>query len=269
MAAGMMPAAMIWLTALLASSTELKIARIARWCCGLGVRRTQTLVTIASVPSLPVKTPIRSSPGRIVDRPELNDRAVAEHGLHAEHVVDGHAVLERVRTAGIGGHVAADGAGALARRVGGEVEAGAGQGLSEPQVGHARLDHGHPVAQVDLEDSIHPGQHDHHAAADRTILVCPSAKSGRLAGPCQRQATARQAGARSARDHRRAVSPTEFDDLGNLPRGARQNHRLGPVPLDREGVTIVDRQFRRRREHVLAAECRSKLGNEAWASTRL
>ena len=69
-------------------------------------------------------------PGRIVDRSELDDRAVGQHGFQAEHVVDGHAVLERVRAAGVGGHVAADRAGALARRIGGEVIAGAGQGLA-------------------------------------------------------------------------------------------------------------------------------------------
>ena len=105
-------------------------------------------------------------PGGTIDRSELDDRAVAEHGLQAEDVVDGHAVLERVRAAGVGGHVAADRAGALARRIGGEMVAGAGQGLGEPQVGHARLDHGHAVAQVDLEDFVHPREHDHHAAAD-------------------------------------------------------------------------------------------------------
>ncbi len=61
-AAGIMPAAMISLIALVASSTVLKIARKVRWSCGSGVRRTQTLVTIASVPSLPTSTPIRSNP---------------------------------------------------------------------------------------------------------------------------------------------------------------------------------------------------------------
>ena len=139
MAVGMMPAAMIWLTALAASSSELKTARIARQSCGFGVKRTQILVTMAKVPSLPTSTPIRSSRqatgqvrsaanalgqsgmGPPFRRPKLDDRAVVEHGLEAEDVIDRHAVLERVRAAGVGGHVAADGAGALARRVGGEV----------------------------------------------------------------------------------------------------------------------------------------------------
>ena len=45
----------------------------------------------------------------------------------AEDVVDGDAVLERVRPAGVGGDVAADRAGPLARRIGGVVVAGAGE----------------------------------------------------------------------------------------------------------------------------------------------
>ena len=182
-------------------------------------------------------------PGGTIDGSELNDRAVAQHGLHAENVVDGHAVLERVWAAGVGGHVAADRAGALARRIGGEVVTGAGQGLREPQVGHARLDHGHPVAEVDLEDLVHAGEHDHHAAG-------------------QRQAAAGQTGSGPASNHRRAVPLTQPDDLGNLPRGTGQDHRVGPAPFDREGVAIVDRQLRRRREHVLAAECRTEVGNQ-------
>ena len=157
-------------------------------------------------------------------------------------MVDGDAVLERVRSAGIGGHVAADGAGALARRIGGKVVTGAGQGLRELQVGHARLDQGHPVAEIDLKDLVHAREHDDHAAA-------------------QRQAAAGQAGSGPASNHRRAVLLAQPHDLGNLLRGTGQYHRVGPAPLDREGVAIVDRQLRRRREHVLAAECRTKVGD--------
>ena len=125
--------------------------------------------------------------GEMIDRAKLQDRAVAEHGFQAEHVVDGDAIFERMRAAGIGGHVAADGAGALARRVGGIVIARAGQRLGEPQVGHAGLDHCHAIARVDLEDPIHPRQHDHHGAAGG-------------------QTAAGQTGSRPAGDHRRAVA---------------------------------------------------------------
>ena len=67
-------------------------------------------------------------PGRIFGgTAESDDLALGRDDLEAEDVVDGDAVLERVRAAGVGGHVAADGAGALARRIGGVVVAGAGQ----------------------------------------------------------------------------------------------------------------------------------------------
>ncbi len=49
---------------------------------------------------------------------ELDDRAIGQHHFDAQHVIDGDAVFERVRAAGVGGHVAADGAGPLARRIG-------------------------------------------------------------------------------------------------------------------------------------------------------
>ena len=55
--------------------------------------------------------------------PSCDDAAVGQDDLDAEDVVDGDAVLERVRPAGVGGDVAADGAGALAGRVGGVVVA--------------------------------------------------------------------------------------------------------------------------------------------------
>ena len=56
----------------------------------------------------------------------VDDAAVGQHQLDAEDVVDRDAVLERVRAAGVGGDVAADGAGPLARRVGGEVDSRVG-----------------------------------------------------------------------------------------------------------------------------------------------
>ena len=47
-----------------------------------------------------------------------NHFAIGQHHLEAEHVVGRDAVFERVRPAGVGGHVAADGASRLARRIG-------------------------------------------------------------------------------------------------------------------------------------------------------
>ena len=70
----------------------------------------------------------------------LDDRAVGQDQLDPADVVDRHAVLEGVRPARVGRHVAADRAGPLARRVGGVVEPRAGQGPGQPDVDHAGLD---------------------------------------------------------------------------------------------------------------------------------
>ena len=83
-----------------------------------------------SVPSLPTIVPTRSSPGESLGRAaELHDVAVGRHQFDAQHVVDRHAVFERVRPAGVRGDVAADRAGALARWIGRVVIAGARERL--------------------------------------------------------------------------------------------------------------------------------------------
>ena len=97
-----------------------------RTAFGLRVSRTQTLVTMAKRPLAADDRAGQVEPGRIFGRAaDLHDAAVGQHGLDAQHVIDGDAVLERVRPAGVGGHVAADRAGPLARRIGGVVIAGA------------------------------------------------------------------------------------------------------------------------------------------------
>ena len=56
------------------------------------------------------RSPATSSHGP----PNCTTLAVGQHDLDAQHVIDGDAVLERVRPAGVGGDVAADRAGPLA-----------------------------------------------------------------------------------------------------------------------------------------------------------
>ena len=58
-------------------------------------------------------------PGRVErGAAEVHELAVRQHGLDAEHVVHGEAVLQAVRAAGVLGDVAADRADHLARRIG-------------------------------------------------------------------------------------------------------------------------------------------------------
>ena len=74
---------MISLIALVASSTESKTPSIVRHALrDSRVSRTQTLVTIASVPSLPTSAPVRSSPGgSSAGPPNCDDRAVGQSRL--------------------------------------------------------------------------------------------------------------------------------------------------------------------------------------------
>src|SRR5205823_10163208 len=105
--------------------------------------------------------------GRIFHRAAgLDHLAVGQDELQAQDVVDGDAVLERVRPAGVGRDVAADGAGALAGGVRGEVPAVRLQVVGQPEVDDARLDDGVAVAVVHLQDALHARQADHDAAAD-------------------------------------------------------------------------------------------------------
>ena len=87
--------------------------------CGSRVNRVQILVTTASVPSLPTSVPTRSSPAMSSAGPPnwTIEPSVITASI-AKRVIDRHAVFQGVRTAGIGGHVAADRAGPLARRIG-------------------------------------------------------------------------------------------------------------------------------------------------------
>ena len=148
---------------------------------------------------------------------EPHDLAVGQHHLEAEHVVGRHAVLQRVRAAGVVGDVAADGAGLLARGVGRVVEALRPHRPREVQVDQPRLDHGDLVVVVDLEHAVHPHQRDHEAA---------------LGG----QAAAGEPGAGAARDEGHALAVGELDErprparrwCGNTTKSARARKRVSP-----------------------------------------
>ena len=111
---------MIALMAFVASSTDSKTPSIVRQPCGSRVRRTQTLVTMPKRPFAANDHAGQVESRGVLGRPAevVTSEPSAITGFDAQHVIDGHAVLERVRSARIRGHIAADGAGPLARRVG-------------------------------------------------------------------------------------------------------------------------------------------------------
>ena len=73
-------------------------------------------------------------------------------------MVDGHSVLQRVRPPRIGGKVATDRAGPLARRIWSVVVSRPLQMLSQVDVDQSGFDDGVTITQVDFQNSLHPRQ---------------------------------------------------------------------------------------------------------------
>ncbi len=105
---------------------------------------------------------------------ELHDLAAGQHHFDAGHVVHGDAVQQGMRSAGILGHVAADGAGLLAGGIGCEVKPEMRHMLGELQIDHARLHDGALVLDVDFQNAVHAGEGDHDAARLRDRAAAQS-----------------------------------------------------------------------------------------------
>jgi hypothetical protein len=127
---------------------------------------------------------------------QLLHGAVGQDDLKAADVVRGEAVLEAVRAAGVLGHVAADRAHDLRRRIG-RVEVRGRDGGRDGHVRHPGLAHHALVLEVDLEDAAQPRQDHEHAVLER-------------------QRPARQAAARAARHPRHARRVAGAHDGGHL-----------------------------------------------------
>ena len=175
---------------------------------------------------------VRSRPGDALDGPPsgLDDGAVREHDLEAEHVVAGHAVLDAAQPAGVRGDVAADRAERLARRVGRVPQADVRGRVRDVGVDDPRFEDGHLVDGIDLEDPVHPFEAQDQAPVDR----------GRAAA---------QRAARAARDDRDAVGGGDAHGGGDLLGGRREGRHLGlarhdplgPVePVGLEHVRVGD-----------------------------
>ena len=153
-----------------------------------------------------------------------HDLAVGHDHFEAEHVVGGHAVLERVRAAGVVGDVAADGARLLAGRIGGVVVAAWGHRVGEVQVDQPRLHHRDLVVVVDLQHAVHAHERDHEAAF-------------------RGQAAARQSRARPARHEGQALAAGELDDGGHVRDVGGKDDEVRERPEEREAVGLVDEQL--------------------------
>ena len=138
-----------------------------RTASGFGTTRSQIFVAIPSVPSEPDERADQVV-ARVVElrAAERDLGAVRQHHLEAGHVVRREAVLEAVRAARVLGHVAADRADDLARRVRREEVRGRHR-LRDRDVRDAGLHEHAPVRDVHLEDPPQPRERDQDALLDR------------------------------------------------------------------------------------------------------
>ncbi len=147
-----------------------------------------------------------------------------------------------MRPARVLGHVAADRADDLARRVGRVEEAGPDR-RGDVRVRHARLDADAAVLEVDLQDPLHPREDDQHAVLDR-------------------QRAAREARARPAGDPRHLDARAGGDDLPHLLGGAGQHGRGRRDVVLQQAVRLVGAQLVLVRVDPLVAEDPAQLRDQ-------
>ena len=153
---------------------------------------------------------------------ELHRLALHGEATHLEHVVHRQPVLEAVHAARVLGHVAADGAGDLAAGIGRVVQAEGRGGLADGQVAHAALHHGRAAGRIDLQDLVELGQRQRHAHG-------------------MGQGTARQPGARAARDHGHLDGVAGSQHGLDLGLGLGQADHQRALAVGREAVAFIGR----------------------------
>src|SRR5438132_406465 len=164
-------------------------------------------------------------PPRLTPRAaELHNLSVGEHDLESEHVGRRHAVLEAVRPAGVFGHVPADGAGGLTRRLGAVIQPVGRRRSREAHVHDAGLHHREPVHGIDRQDAVQPREHHQ----DR-VGVRERAPGQTGAGAPGYERHAQRGEQAHDRDHPVPASG-QHDHAGNAPR------RRAPVARVRDSL---------------------------------
>ena len=98
---------------------------------------------------------------------EAQGFAVHQHQLEAEQIIGGDAVFQAVDAARILGHVAADGAGDLARWIGRVIETVIRHRRCDGQIGDPGLGGHAAVFQIDVEDAVELGEAQGDAVGER------------------------------------------------------------------------------------------------------
>ena len=164
---------------------------------------------------------------------EPDHLAVHQHDLEAEQVVGGKAVLETVHATRVLGHVAADGAGDLARGIGRVIEALVGHRVGNGEVGDAGLGDDATVGVIDLEDAVELGEPEDDAV-------------------CERQRPARERGPGAPRHHLHPLGVAQGEDARDLIGGLGQDHRERHLAVGGQPVAFVRAQRVLIGNHALA-----------------
>ncbi len=152
-----------------------------------------------------------------------------DHG-HAQQVVGGDAVFQAMRPARVHRDVAGDGAGQLARRVGGVEEAVGLDRAGDAEVGAPGLDPDDAIVVVGLEHPVQPRHAQDHAVGGG-------------------QRAARQRGARAPRHHRHALLVANLQHRGDLGGRPRQHCGQRRAAIGAEPVALVGLGLGRVRDH--------------------
>ncbi len=123
-------------------------------------------------------------------------------------MVGSDAISQRVRPSGVLRHIAADGAGALARRIGRVEVLAPLRGERDIQIHDARLNHCALVGVIDFQNPVHARETDDDSAGARN-----------------RSAAQSRAGA--AAYNRHTVLAADLDDRDDVFGRARKNHDIG------------------------------------------
>ena len=168
MAAGVMPAAMIRDTASPASPMVANAARTVSVELGDAHDAQHDLGHDAERPLAADHHAEQVVAPGVANRPsEPSDPAVRGDERRPEDVVRGEPVFQAVRSAGVLGDVAADGADLLRRRIGCVEVAERPHRLAHVEIGDPRLHRDLVVVEVDVEDRSHPAEADDDAVGDR------------------------------------------------------------------------------------------------------
>jgi hypothetical protein len=182
-------------------------------------------------------------------RAELDRLAFDRVAAHAQHVVDRQPVLQAVHAAGVLGHVAADRAGDLARRVGRVVQPVRRGGLADRDVAHAALHTRRARERIDRDDAV-----ELREAQSRAEPV--------------RQRAARQPGARTARDDRHVEPVAGAQHRGDLLFGLGQRDDERPLAIGGQPVALVRRRVLGLPQQRMGRQHAGQLGDDLRAPRR-